>query len=344
MDGEWNGNHSVTECSDATFTSCGTGTSAGPIDDSGMIGNDSTWAKTFATAGTYYYYCFVHPTAMRGVVEVQAPPETTGPIASGVAASPDPTNGVAATTVTATIDDSTTGGSTIQAAEVFVDAVGAPGTGTSMTASDGTFDSVSEAVTGSASVSGLSLGIHNLYVLGQDSQGNWSAVAAAGTVDVTAVPAGVQSATVSISPGVLSVSTTPIEFGTIALSGVDQTLDTQPAAWSGSDGRGSGAGWIVSVSSTGFSESGGGIITVDNFKMQLLDANVVPVGGSGTPPTSQITSYQPLSAVPLAMLSAAEDEGMGTYDFTPDCRLIVPAATTPGDYEAFLTVNIVSGP
>ncbi len=324
----------------------------------------TTYSVTLNTAKTVWYYCTLHAdlndidtnedgvvdgldspnfSKMIGSVEVQpAVTDTTGPLTSTVVASPDPTNGAASVTLTATVDDSTTGGSSIAAAEYFVDVLGANGTGTSMSASDGTFDGVSENVTVSVDVSGLSLGTHNIFVQAQDSAGNWGG-ADVGTVEVTAVPAGAESATVTIQGGTLSLFTNPIEFGTISLSGLDQTVDTQPAAWTGTDATGAGAGWNVTLTSTDFT-SAGGTITVDNFKMTLDDANVVTVSGN-TAPTSQVTSYQPLSTgTPLTLLSAAAGSGMGTYDFTPDARLIVPAESSPGAYEAFMTVSINSGP
>jgi hypothetical protein len=114
-------------------------------------------------------------------------------------------------------------------------------------------------------------------------------------------------------------------------------------AWTGTDATGAGAGWNVTLTSTDFT-SAGGTIAVDNFKMTLDDANVVTVSGN-TAPTSQVTSYQPLNSItPLTLLSAALGAGMGTYDFTPDARLIVPAESSPGAYEAFMTVSINSGP
>jgi len=111
------------------------------------------------------------------------------------------------------------------------------------------------------------------------------------------------------------------------LTGLEQTIDTQPSPWTAADASGAGAGWNVTVSSTDFT-SAGGTITVDNSKLQLLDANVSTVSGRS----------------PLAVLSAAVGNGMGTYDFTPDMRQIVPADASPGSYEAFLTVSINSGP
>jgi len=77
--------HSVTECTDATYSLCGPAVSAAnPIGDSGVLAppspGPSGWPYnvTFPTPGFYYYRCEVHPTVMRGVVQVianNAPPQ-----------------------------------------------------------------------------------------------------------------------------------------------------------------------------------------------------------------------------------------------------------------------------
>lgn len=93
--------------------------------------------------------------------------DTTGPVASGLA--------YAAGTLTATVSDANTGGSTVAAAEYFVDVPGTAGTGTAMAAADGTFDGVSENVTATVTVAP---GTHTLYLRGRDAAGNWGAVTA----------------------------------------------------------------------------------------------------------------------------------------------------------------------
>jgi plastocyanin len=350
----FSGTHNVTPFDPADFTATSITHFNAPA---------TTYSATFASAGTVWYYCTLHAslsdmdtnsdgvvdgsdtpdfTAMIGRIDVApAVTDTTGPLTSSVAASPDPTNGAASVTLTATVDDSTTGGSTIFAAEYFVDVLGGAGTGTAMAASDAAFDGVSEGVTASVDVSALSLGSHNLFVQGQDSAGNWGGADVV-AFDVTAVPAGAETMSLQINGGTLSVNTNPVDFGVLSLTGLEQTIDTQPSAWTGTDGRGTGLGWNITVSSTDFTAAGG-TITVDNSKIRLQDANVVTVSGN-TPPTSQVTTYQPLSTSPLAVLSAAAGNGKGTYDFTPDMRQIVPADSSPGAYEAFLTVSINSGP
>lgn len=347
--GNWNGTHTVTGCPDlAAIQADGSCTPGGsPVGDSGFLADDSTYGPvTFNTAGTYYYKCNLHPQVMLGkIVVAAAPVDSVGPVTSAAAASPDPTNGASSVTLTATVDDSTTGNSNIQAAEYFIDSVGADGAGTAMSASDGTFDGVTENVTASVDVSGLGDGIHTLFVHGQDAggTGNWGATDSV-VFTKSPPPPGSESATITITPGSLSLTTSPVNLGTIELSGLDETVGTSAFPdWSVTDARGDDlAGWNVTLSSTDFTTTGGSI-TVDNFKMKLLDVNIDTVAGNA-PPVSLATSYQPLSGAHLKFLSAALGNGMGTYDFMPDFSLLVPAESVPGSYEAFLTVTLTSGP
>ncbi len=353
---DWfDGTHNVTPFDPADFTA----TSTNHFNGSGDV-----YDVTFNTAGTVWYYCTLRAdlddidTNENGVFDagddpefgkmigridiLAAPSDTTPPTTSSVAGSSNPTNGALSVALTATVTESGSPTSTVAAAEYFIDSVGADGSGTAMSATDGSFDSDSENVTASADVSGLSLGNHTLYVHGRDGAGNWGATDSV-VLDVSAAPAGSELATITILGGSLSVATNPIAFGSVSLSGTDLTLDTQPAAWSATDARGSGAGWNVTLTSTDFT-SAGGTIAVANFKMRLVDANVVTVSGN-TAPTSQTTGWQPLhNSIPLPLLSAALNAGRGTYDFTPDARLIVSAETAPGVYEAFMTVSVNSGP
>lgn len=68
--------HTTTACGD----SCDVPTLY-PAWNSGIIGDGSTFEYTFTQAGTYLYYCQVHPSLQRGVIIVQ----------SGVMATPTPT-------------------------------------------------------------------------------------------------------------------------------------------------------------------------------------------------------------------------------------------------------------
>jgi hypothetical protein len=99
--------------------------------------------------------------------------DKAGPSTGPVALTPNPTNGSVDVAIDATISDAT---GTVTAAEFFIDTQGAAGTGTAMTASDGAFDTASEAASGTITVAdldGLSAGNHTIYVHGQNSAGNW---------------------------------------------------------------------------------------------------------------------------------------------------------------------------
>jgi plastocyanin len=71
--------HTVTECTDNTFTTCGTNVDpASPIDNSGVRQAPPAVAPTgwpygpilFTDPGVYYYRCQIHPNSMRGRIVV----------------------------------------------------------------------------------------------------------------------------------------------------------------------------------------------------------------------------------------------------------------------------------
>ncbi len=105
-------------------------------------------------------------------------PDTLGPLASGVAASPNPTNGSVNVTLSASISDSTTGNHNVDAAEYFFDTVGANGSGLAMSGAFGTPTLSVSATLTTASLASLSSGSHTLYVHGRDdtSTHNWGPV------------------------------------------------------------------------------------------------------------------------------------------------------------------------
>jgi hypothetical protein len=88
----------------------------------------------------------------------------------------------AAPTISAWIDDTSTGNTKIVAAEYFIDSVGAPGTGVAMTAQEGQFSGAIENVTATmdaTTYANLSTGTHTIYVRGEDAAGNWGPTASA---------------------------------------------------------------------------------------------------------------------------------------------------------------------
>ncbi len=110
--------------------------------------------------------------------------DKTGPATSGVAAAPNPNNGTLginsstpAVRVTATLADTA---SAIAGGEGFIDTLGADGAGFPFAASDGSFNSQTEAATADVpltTINALSQGNHTVYVHGRDAAGNWGPTA-----------------------------------------------------------------------------------------------------------------------------------------------------------------------
>lgn len=99
-----------------------------------------------------------------------------GPTTSAVALTPNPSNGSLSVTLSATIKSSV---STVTAAEYFIDASGAEGTGSAMS---GSFGSATVSVNATLSTAQLALiasGNHTLYVHGKDASGKWGAFGSA---------------------------------------------------------------------------------------------------------------------------------------------------------------------
>ena len=172
-----------------------------------------TYTGTLDTSGTALsavaeYRVAIIVTGSTGVgitrftVTAAAPgPDGTGPTTSAVSASPNPTAGAASVTLTATVDDSGSGGSDIVKAEYFIDDDTADDE--SGIAMIGTFDSVTEDVTASVIVSGLSLGSHTVFVHGKDVAGNWGAFSSV----VLVVSLALEGVTVtSIEPGFINIA------------------------------------------------------------------------------------------------------------------------------------------
>jgi len=316
---------------------------------------NTTFSRTFSPAATYTYYCSLHANRsdaapgvidaniaagmMVGKVTVDAPaPDLTPPTASAVAASPNPTNGSASVALTATITDTGTPLGTIASAQYRIDG----GAAVAMSAVDGTFNGSTENVTANVPVGALTDGVHTVEVRGTDAASNAGAwVALAGGLNKTPTPAGAVQASVTIQGGNLTNTAQNIPFGSVALTGSDQTVPATPATWQAKDARGTGDGWNVTLSSTNF--TGAGTIDAINFKMRQLQAAIVTIGGN-TAPSSLVTSFQSLSGTPLKVLQATGGAGMGTYDYTPDFQLTVPASAPAGSYTANVTVSINSGP
>ncbi|TKJ30224.1 MAG: hypothetical protein CEE40_05530 [Chloroflexi bacterium B3_Chlor] len=97
------------------------------------------------------------------------------PLATDVQVEPNPTNGAAGVTLSATI----TGGTDIDTAEYFVDSLGAPGTGTTMSDGFGSPPVVVTATISAGALAALPTGQNVFYVRGHDTSVGWGPVGSA---------------------------------------------------------------------------------------------------------------------------------------------------------------------
>ncbi len=298
----------------------------------------------FTTSGTYWYYCSIHAgagdatpgnlsTKMVGRITVNNPaPDVTAPTVSAVAATPNPTDGAGSVALSATVTDTGTPATGVQSARYKVDG----GAAVAMNLSGST-------ASASVPVGSLGLGPHTLTVEALDGASPPNVGSGSTTLSVTATPAGAVAASVTVVGGSLTNTANAVNLGSVTLNGTDQEKAATPTTpWNATDARGTGAGWNVTISCTDFSGSAGSI-AVSNFRVDIAAAAIVPVGGN-TPPTTQVPSAVPLSASPLKVLSAALTAGQGSYNYSPDFLLTVPASTPQGSYTANMTVTINSGP
>ena len=82
------GDHTVTQCLDNTFSDCSGGW------DSGILGSGQSFQQGFNSAGTFYYRCNLHPGDMFGQLNVSAAPAPTAtptPIPPASTPTPAPT-------------------------------------------------------------------------------------------------------------------------------------------------------------------------------------------------------------------------------------------------------------
>lgn len=100
-------------------------------------------------------------------------PVVGGPVATGVTATPNKTNGAQAVALAAALSDVASGNSPVTAAEYFIDAQGAAGTGTAMSGSFGAPTASVQATISAGVMGGLASGAHTIYVHGQDSSAAW---------------------------------------------------------------------------------------------------------------------------------------------------------------------------
>ena len=100
-----------------------------------------------------------------------------GPVTSGIVLSPNPSGGAVSVAVSATGNDTAKGNGNIAAAEYFLDATGANGSGTPMTVNQVAPIASLNGNISSVTMLGLAEGEHTVFVHSQDAFGHWGVFA-----------------------------------------------------------------------------------------------------------------------------------------------------------------------
>ena len=256
-------------------------------------------------------------------------PDATGPVTSALA--------YAGGTLSATIDDSATGGSSIAGAEYFIDTVTGPGI--SMTGSG----AGSVSVTASVAVPS---GEHIVYVRGQDSNSNWgvfSSVLVSGgdaTGPTTKSPSLTPSLTNGSATAVIAVHATGDDTAT---GGSNITAAEYFIGAVGADG--SGASLAVNVAAPVASLDGSipsAIVNAMAEGAHLLSIHSQDAAGNWGAPTTIILVLD-RTAPTSAGVSVAPTPNNGTLAFSGGTSAVRVTVTTMTDpIAATVNSNIVS--
>lgn len=162
-----------------------------------LAGNHVFYVRGQDSAGNWGPFSSVNFTAA----------DTTGPATVALALAPNPSNGTADVTLTGTANDSATGNNNIAAAEFFIGAPGANGTGTALTVNTvGPLAGLSYTIP-AATVNALAQNTYQVYVHSRDAANNWGTFAqVALKVDKTGPTTSAVSAAPSASNGTTGLS------------------------------------------------------------------------------------------------------------------------------------------
>lgn len=166
-------------------------------------------------------------------------------------------------------------------------------------------------------------------------------LAAVALVAATAAFAGTIAPTATVTGAAgMSIALPSDPSMTDTLDGTDQTV-----SWSALlgvvDARGTGAGWNLTMSSTGFSDGSGHTLAAGTVTGVSAACHA---GSSCTAATNAIGYPIGLSTTAAKFFNASANTGMGKVDVTPSVSVLIPGNAFAGTYSATVTLAAVSGP
>lgn len=147
---------------------------------------------------------------------------------------------------------------------------------------------------------------------------------------------------IEILPGPLSIRAQGALVFENAYSGVQQTSrGTEAPTIEVRDARGIGTGWQVTVQSTDFQGSTGGLLPASSLSRNGLPGSV---DGPAASLPKEVNSGGNLSS-PLTLLSTSSSPGVYRYSPNPGSfELNIPAEVNPGVYRGQLVLTVLAEP
>ena len=238
--------------------------------------------------------------------------DKTGPTAGGLSVAPSPNNGTLGYTtatpsvrvIATTLSDAL---GTVRAAEAFLDTVGPNGTGIQFSASDGAFNSATEAGYASiplSTVAQLTDGVHPVFVHARDGAGNWGAVV---SVDLVVDKVRPVVGSVSVSPN----PTQGAAAVTLSASGTDAGVGISRAEWFTGADPGVGNGAPMSITGTGPFTATSAPISVASWAEGTYTLTVRVRDGAGNWSVTATTVVTVTAPVYLSTFANTNPPGVG---------------------------------
>ncbi|WP_087972500.1 WxL domain-containing protein [Oceanobacillus rekensis] len=153
------------------------------------------------------------------------------------------------------------------------------------------------------------------------------------TVDTTLTGGSLSLENVSINP-----------FKAVTLTGSTQSTTTTLPEFSVVDATGTGAGWNLNIKATQLATTGGQ--TLPENSLNISTPTITAENGSSDASVIGSGNGDINSTTGVKLLTAEEDEGMGTFKITNSTLTLnlQPKDTMAGTYTSTVTFDLVAGP
>ena len=255
--------------------------------------------------------------------------DQVGPVVDQPTVAPNPSNGLADVLVSAVVDDRMTGGTAVDGAELWIDAVGPPGSGRPMSLGSGAVFGTANVSLTAADQAALSEGTHEILVRGHDAAGNWGSLSSSVLiVDRTGPAIGAIHGLPDPSQGTTSISleATAADTGGAPIGAAEWFSGPDP-------GEGSGDAMVPSDGAfDGPTETVGAVIPAGpTFGERIVSVRARDAAGNWGSPRSAAVEVTPADGLFADGFETADLSAWSSATGTARLR-VLPTAATAGQF------------